>query len=579
MTDDAAARQQASTSQPLGEAIRPLRIVMAGADGAGKTALADRLASLSAGGKFTIADVLSTGGGTAGLLAGAADADAAVVLIDARKGMDAQIYLQSHIAVRFGATLLVPVVSKMDLIEFDQARFDTIAQSYAAFAEALDIGVTAAVPVSALCGENIADGASSMPWYAGPTLLSLLEGIDVATDRETAPLRMPIQRVDSAGRGARGCFGAIATGTASVGMTVGVYPGGQTAKLDRIVGSSGEIGTAEAGDTVTLQVGSPIDVKPGDMLADAAAPPECADQIAADIVWLSPEPMVPGRTYDIRIGAQAATGSITELKYRLNPVTGGERAAKLLNRDEVGFCNLAFNRIVAFDSPAAFRATRRLELRDPSGGEAVGVGVIRFGLRRASNLRWQSLDVDRQTRASLKDQRPTVLWFTGLSGAGKSTVANLVEKQLVAEGRHTYVLDGDNVRHGLNRDLGFTEVDRVENLRRVGEVSRLMVDAGLIVIVAAISPFESERQTTRALFEAGEFVEIFMDTPIEICEQRDTKGLYRKARAGRLKNFTGIDSPYEPPSDPEIRLRPEDGPPDSQAAIVMAYLKRIAAIR
>ena len=579
MTDDAAARQQTPTAQPLGEAVRPLRIVMAGADGAGKTALVDRLARSTTGGKFAIADVSSAGSGTAGFVAGASDADAAIVLIDAHQGIDAQAYLQSHIAVRFGAMLLVPVVNKMDLIEFDQARFDLIAKSYAAFAKSLDFGVTAAVPVSALCGDNISDGASSMPWYEGATLLSFLEGIDVATDRETLPFPMPVQRVDDGGHGTPDCFGTVASGTAKIGMTVGAYPGGQTSQLGRIVGSSGEIETADAGDTVTLQVEPPFDVEPGNMLADAATPPECADQIAADIVWLSQEPMVPGRTYDIRIGVQAVMGSVTELKYRLNPVTGGERAAKLLNRDEVGFCNLAFNRVVAFDAPAAFHATRRLELRDPSGDDAVGVGVIRFGLRRASNLRWQSLDVDRRARASLKDQRPTVLWFTGLSGAGKSTVANLVERQLVAAGRHTYILDGDNVRHGLNRDLGFTEVDRVENLRRVGEVSRLMVDAGLIVIVAAISPFESERQTTRALFEADEFVEIFMDTPIEICEQRDTKGLYRKARAGRLKNFTGIDSPYEPPRDPEIRLRPEDGPPDSQAAIVMAYLKRIAAIK
>lgn len=617
MTEGTAARLNISTGARADEQGGRLRLVICGGSGVGKTTLVDRLAvdvrtssdtpvspineEASTTGHhilseqdgtvetthrhiatprrpLVIADAPDHEGDMGGIVAAMSVSDLALILVDARDGIGTPTRRHSHLAALLGIKQIVLAVNKMDLAGFDQARFEAIAADYRTFAEAAGIGAATAIPVSAAHGDNVCETAPEMPWYAGPTLLSLLENAEAAANLAEAAFRMPVQRIDNETPDSLGCSGAVIAGTACPGTVIGIYPGGKSSRVRRIVDAGGDVDTAVAGQSVTIELEEGADVNRGDMLADPESPPTCSDQFAAHVIWMADEPLLVGRRYDMKIRAATVTASVSELKHKINVTTGDTQAAKLLAINEIGFCNIALDRVVAFDPFAERCETGAFRLVDRVSGQTVGMGVIKFGLRRADNLSWQALDVDRDVRTRQMGHRPSVLWFTGLSGSGKSTVANIVEKQLVAEGRHTYILDGDNVRHGLNRDLGFTEADRVENLRRIGEVSRLMVDAGLIVIVSFISPFESERQTARALFEPGEFFEVFMDTPIEVCEQRDQKGLYRKARAGRLMNFTGIDSPYEPPSNAEITLRPQDGDPEVQAAAVMAYLKRVKAV-
>jgi bifunctional enzyme CysN/CysC len=427
--------------------------------------------------------------------------------------------------------------------------------------------------LSALRGDNILEWSERMPWYSGQTLMSFLESVEIEDDLQQKPFRLPIQWVNRPNQDFRGFAGTIASGVVRKGETLRALPSGRTSRVARIVTHDGDLDQAVAGQSVTVTLTDEIDVSRGDVLAAADSPASVADQFQATIIWMHDEPMLPGRPYLIKLGARTVTGSITAPKYKVNVNTLEHLAAKQLEINEIGVCNLSLDRAVAFDAYSDNREMGGFILIDKLSNDTVGAGLLNFALRRAENIHWQALDVNKHVRASLKGQRACVLWFTGLSGAGKSTVANLVEKRLHAIGRHTYTLDGDNVRHGLNKDLGFTDADRVENIRRVAEVSRLMVDAGLIVLVSFISPFRSERRLARELVQTGEFFEVFVDTPIEEAEKRDPKGLYKKARRGELQNFTGIDSPYEPPENAEIHLRTALFSPEEAAEQILSKLR------
>ena len=461
----------------------------------------------------------------------------------------------------------------MDLVDFSRATFDSIVSEYRAFAAQIGIDSITAIPMSALRGDNILETSSRLPWYDGPTLMSYLETVEIEDDLQHKPFRLPVQWVNRPDQDFRGFAGTIASGVIRKGDTVRALPSGRTSRVARIVTHDGDLDQAVAGQSITLTLTDEIDVSRGDVLAAADSPAGVADQFQATIIWMHDEPMLPGRPYLIKLGARTVTGSITTPKYKVNVNTLEHLAAKQLEINEIGVCNLSLDRAVAFDAYADNREMGGFILIDKISNDTVGAGLLNFALRRAENIHWQALDVNKHARASLKGQKACVLWFTGLSGAGKSTVANIVEKRLHAIGRHTYTLDGDNVRHGLNKDLGFTDVDRVENIRRVAEVSRLMVDAGLIVLVSFISPFRSERRLARELVQPGEFFEVFVDTPIEEAEKRDPKGLYKKARRGELKNFTGIDSPYEPPENAEIHLHTALYSPEEAAEQILASLR------
>jgi bifunctional enzyme CysN/CysC len=504
--------------------------------------------------RFIVADAPGHEQYTRNMATGASTADLAVLLVDAHKGLTTQTCRHAYIVSLLGIRHVVLAVNKVDLIHHDRASFDAIAAQFYDFISELGFVTHIAIPLSARFGDNMTVRSPATPWYAGPTLLEHLEGIEANEAGAREAFRFPIQWVNRPDSSFRGYAGTIAGGTARAGAHVVVARTGETARIARIVTRDGDLEEAPSLAAVTLTLDRELDVSRGDLLVAPAARPEFADQIAAHLIWMSNDLLLPGRTYVLKAATRTVGAVVSEIKHRVDIETFQPLAAKALSLNEIGFCNLSLTEHIGFDPYADNRTTGSFILIDRFSNATVAAGVFRFALRRAANLHWQALDVNKRNRAQAKSQQPCVLWFTGLSGAGKSTIANLVERKLHAMGRHTYLLDGDNVRHGLNRDLGFTEADRVENVRRVAEAAKLFVDAGLIVLVSLISPFRSERAMVRDLVEDREFIEVFVDTPLPVAESRDPKGLYRKARSGQLKNFTGIDSPYEPPLSPEIRI-------------------------
>ncbi|HEU4967318.1 sulfate adenylyltransferase subunit CysN [Sphingomonas sp.] len=523
--------------------------------------------------KFIVADTPGHEQYTRNMVTGASTADLAVILVDARKGVLTQTRRHSYLAHLLGIRHIVLAVNKMDLVGYNEAVFDSIVRDYRSFAESIGISGFAAIPVSGLAGDNIAEPSANTPWYSGSTLIGHLESVPLDAEREqAAPFRLPVQWVNRPDHDFRGFAGLIASGTVCPGDPVRVLPSGRTTTVARIVTFDSDLPRAVAGQSVTLTFADEIDCSRGDVIAAADAPPEVADQFEATIVWMADEEMLPGRPYWLKLGAQTATASIQQPKYQVNVNTMEHLAAKTLELNAIGVANLSTDRPLVFEPYDANRDLGGFILVDKLTNATVGAGLLHFALRRSQNVHWQALDVTRERRADLKNQKPAVLWFTGLSGAGKSTIANLVEKKLARMNRHTFLLDGDNIRHGLNKDLGFTDADRVENIRRIGEVAKLMTDAGLIVVTAFISPFHAERRMVREMLPPGEFVEVFIDTPLAEAEARDVKGLYKKARAGELKNFTGIDSPYEPPENPELRIDTTAMSPEQAADLIIERL-------
>jgi bifunctional enzyme CysN/CysC len=529
--------------------------------------------------KFIVADTPGHEQYTRNMVTGASTADLAVILIDARKGVLTQTRRHSFLVSLMGIGHVVLAVNKMDLIGYDQARFDEIVSDYRAFAAEVGIKSVLAIPISGLAGDNIASLSPATPWYGGPSLMQHLETMALDEDRlQRGPFRMPVQWVNRPNLDFRGFAGMIASGSVKTGDPIRVLPSGKISTVARIVTQDGDLSRAVAGQSVTLTLATEIDCSRGDVISIADQPPEVADQFETDLVWMAEEPLLSGRPYWLKIGTKLVSATVTEIKHKVNVNTLEQAAAKQLELNEIGVVNLSLDQAIAFEPYAASPDLGGFILIDRISNATLGCGMIRFALRRAHNIHWQALEVHKQSRAALLGQSPKVLWFTGLSGAGKSTIANLVERRLHALGRATYILDGDNVRHGLNRDLGFTDADRVENIRRVAEVAKLMADAGLIVLVSFISPFRAERRLARAMLAEGEFVEVFVDTPLAEAEKRDVKGLYKKARAGGLKNFTGVDSPYEPPERPEIRIDTTKVTPEAAAEALVDRLMSAASV-
>lgn len=524
--------------------------------------------------KYIVADCPGHEQYTRNMATGASTADLAVVLVDARKGLLQQTRRHSYIISLLGIGQVVLAVNKMDLVDYDPALFERIAGEYRALAAQLGIANVQAIPLSALEGQNLSTRSALMPWYAGPSLLEHLDTVAIAGHDAGSGLRLPVQWVNRPNPDFRGFAGTIAAGRVSAGDAVVVLPSARRSTVRQVLGPDGPLDAAAAGQAVTLTLADEIDVSRGDVIAAAGDPPEVADQFAAHVLWMDDAALLPGRPYWLQIGSRTVAASVSEIKHRIDVNTQDKLAAKRLELNEVGYCNLSLDEPIAFEPYVRNRALGGFILIDRQSNATVAAGTLDFALRRAGNVHWQHLDVDKAARARIKGQTPKVLWFTGLSGAGKSTIANQVEKRLHARGCHTFLLDGDNVRHGLNRDLGFTDEDRVENIRRVAEVARLMVDAGLIVLVSFISPFRAERQMARERFADGEFIEIFVDVPLEVAESRDVKGLYRKARAGQIPNFTGIDSPYEPPEAPELHLYADGEALDAMADQVVRLALR-----
>ena len=522
---------------------------------------------------FIVADTPGHEQFTRNMATGASNADLATLLVDARKGLLTQTRRHAFIVSLLGIRHVILAVNKIDLVDYDEAVFASITRDFSALAEQLAFKTVTAVPLSARYGDNMSEPSARMPWYTGGTLLQHLESADVDEDRRDKPFRLPVQWINRPNLDFRGFCGTIASGTVRPGNRIAVAGSGQTATVARIVAPEGDRASARAGDAVTLTLTEEIDIARGDVLAAAAERPPVADQFAAHVIWMSDEKLLPGRSYLMKIAARVVPVTVTDLKHRVDINNLEQLAAKTLGLNEIGVCNIATSVPIAFDAYADNKTTGAFILIDRTTNATAGAGLIDFALRRATNIHRQDMAVGKAARAAQKHQKPAILWFTGLSGAGKSTVANLVETRLHARGVHTVMLDGDNVRHGLNKDLGFTDADRVENVRRVGEVAKLMTEAGLVVLCSFISPFAAERRLVRELVEPGEFLEIFIDAPIEACIARDPKGLYKRALAGEIKNFTGVSQPYEAPENPELRLEAGVTPPETLADEVIAHLQ------
>ncbi len=523
--------------------------------------------------KFIVADTPGHEQYTRNMVTGASTADLAVILIDARKGVLVQTRRHSYLAHLVGIRHIVLAINKMDLVGYDQSTYEHIVADYRAFAKKIGIEKFTAMPISGLAGDNIASKSEGMPWYEGPTLIEHLETVELDLDEGTAhAFRLPVQWVNRPNLDFRGFAGQIAAGTVKPGDAIRVIPSGKTSTVARVVTLGGDLEEAVAGQSVTITLADEIDCSRGDVICAADDPAEAADRFEATVVWMAEEEMIPGRSYVMKIGTQVVGASVQHPKYRVDVNTMEHLAAKRLGLNDIGICEVATDKRIVFESYTANKDMGGFILIDRMTNHTVAAGTIHFALRRAQNVHWQAIDVSRDAHAAIKNQKAAVLWFTGLSGSGKSTIANLVEKRLHAMGKHTFLLDGDNVRHGLNKDLGFTETDRIENIRRIGEVARLMTDAGLIVLTAFISPFRAERQMVRDLMAEGEFIEIFVDTPLDVAEARDVKGLYKKARSGELKNFTGIDSPYEAPDKAELRIDTTAMTPEEAAELIVETL-------
>ncbi|MEQ8309602.1 MAG: sulfate adenylyltransferase subunit CysN [Sphingopyxis sp.] len=523
--------------------------------------------------KFIVADTPGHEQYTRNMVTGASTADLAVILIDARKGVLTQTRRHSFLAHLLGIRHIVLAVNKMDLVGYDKTVFERILLSYRSFASEIGITDFTAIPISGFKGDNITALSANTPWYKGPALVQHLENVEVGDVADAdKPFRMPVQWVNRPNLDFRGFSGQLASGSVKPGDPVRVLPSGKQTVIERIVTLGGDLDEAVAGQSVTLTFADEVDCSRGDVIAAADNPPEAADQFEATLVWMADEAMIPGRAYWLKLATQSVSATVQAPKYEINVNTLDHLAAKTLELNGIGVVELSTDKPITFEAYGDNHTLGGFILIDKLTNATVAAGMLHFSLRRAQNVHWQATDIDRDMRANLKNQRPALLWFTGLSGSGKSTIANLVEKKLHRMNRHSFLLDGDNVRHGLNRDLGFTEADRIENIRRVGEVAKLMTDAGLIVITAFISPFRAEREMVRGMMPEGEFLEIFIDTPLEEAERRDVKGLYKKARAGQLKNFTGIDSPYEAPDQPEIRIDTTAMTPDEAADLIIDRL-------
>ncbi len=523
--------------------------------------------------KFIVADCPGHEQYTRNMVTGASTADLAVILIDARKGVLVQTRRHSYLAKLLGIRNIVLAVNKMDLIDYDQAKYDAIVAEYTEFAASIGISDFTPMPISGFKGDNITQISPNTPWYTGQPLMAHLETVALENDADQAkPLRMAVQWVNRPNLDFRGFSGQIATGTVHPGDAIRVLPSGKTSTIKKIVTLDGALQEAVAGQSVTLCFDDEIDCSRGDVIAAADNPPEVADQFESTIVWMADDALIPGRSYWLKLGTQMVSATVQAPKYTVNVNSMEHMAAKTLELNAIGVAEISTDKPIVFAPYAENHALGGFILIDKISNATVAAGMLHFSLRRAQNVHWQATDIGRDAHAMLKNQKPRILWFTGLSGSGKSTIANEVEKALHLMNRHTFLLDGDNVRHGLNKDLGFTETDRIENIRRVGEVAKLMADAGLIVLTAFISPFRAERDMVRAMLPEGEFVEIFVDTPLEVAEARDVKGLYKKARAGQLKNFTGIDSPYEPPEHPDIRVNTVEMSPAEAAEYIVRQL-------
>jgi bifunctional enzyme CysN/CysC len=527
--------------------------------------------------RFIVADTPGHEQYTRNMATGASTADLAVILVDARKGVLRQTRRHSRIVAMMGIRQVVLAINKMDLVGFEKRVFDEIGQDYRKFAEGFAFHAIQAIPLSGLDGDNVVSISSRTPWYKGPSLMEHLEGVQVDEATGRSVFRMPLQWINRPNLDFRGYCGRIAEGEIRPGDSVHILPSGVRTTVKSVIRGFEEVPCAAQSDSITLTLVDEVDASRGDVLATSLNLPESADQFEARLLWMAEHSMKPGRTYLIRHACHETSVTVTDIKYREDVNTGAHLAAKTLGMNEIGTVNLSTAAPLVFEPYGLNRILGSFVMIDKLTYETVGAGMINFALRRADNIHWQALEIDKTARSAQKHQKPQCIWFTGLSGSGKSTIANLLEKQLHAEGRHTYLLDGDNVRHGLNRDLGFTEADRVENIRRVAEVARLMVDAGLIVLVSFISPFKSERTMARNLFEEGDFVEVFIDTPLAECEKRDTKGLYAKARRGELKNFTGIDSPYEPPESPDIHIENSLVTPECALDMILKSLEKASA--
>jgi bifunctional enzyme CysN/CysC len=524
--------------------------------------------------KFIVADTPGHEQYTRNMATGASTADLAVILADAAKSKEllTQTRRHTYIVSMLGIRHLVLAVNKMDMVGYDQAVFESLAEKYRAFAKQLGVDHVECIPLSALRGDNVVDRSDRMPWYQGPALLPFLETVEFESETVQRPFRMPVQWVNRPNSEFRGFAGTVTSGVLKQGDRIKILPSAQEAQVTRIVTKDGDIAQAISGQAMTAVLDREIDISRGSVLCDADEPAAIADQFQVHLLWMATEELLPGRSYLMKIGTNTAQASVTSLKHKVNINTLEHTASKTLALNEIGVCNVSLDKAIPFEPYADSRDLGAFILIDRLTNHTVGMGLIDFALRRATNIHWQSLDVSHEARALQKGQRPAVIWFTGLSGSGKSTIATGLEKRLFSLGLHTYVLDGDNVRHGLNRDLGFTDADRVENIRRVAEVARLMADAGLIVLVSFISPFRSERQLARSLMKEGEFIEVFVDAPLEVCETRDPKGLYRKARRHEIENFTGIGSPYEPPEHAEVRLESAKLSSEQAVEVLLSYL-------